>query len=622
MKIIPKYQKGGGFDSFFTLYNPVQVESPRQSSSQQRTSGDKSTQGELTQKDFFEMIKDIDGLPNEMNDIINNLVSIFQLNNLTGIDSGNLATTYLQSLNSIRLASQNKKRFDDVIAEASKNGALAEPAITMDGSLLVQDDNGKINSIDLETYNKNKDYYNSRILTVSNLADMRRYDPALIGDHNSFNIIENSIGFESFQDLLDKAKADLGNSQFSESGIYGKEALQGLSLISKLPKEKKEELLQNALDRMYGYTTSINTNTQQVQDLITYMNMVLPKRAKIWAAWKLGISDEKQAANILITQYLSGRLSDNKQLTVDFKGTMDKLSGKKSESEDSILDVEYNTAMKWLEGFGVRTDFVINPGTTNAYQVQSNTLPLTTSDGNPLGTNSTLLEASKGEYSGILDFNNASIGGKTIDPYSFGGVVLSDGKISSIDYPIDMNAYNRDGSIVPDISIQTSHARQDADKELASMGINMNSIDSIKQNYNTINQVYQKHNLNPKYNQDGSVTENWRRFGVINVAVNNNLLGMDVLDDNPLLSEINDDATIDNLISITKDEKFSKPGIINSIFGGGDHFYKGTLWIPVNSNYQAASIGTKTTGKDVLNIEYAQQARDARNNWKSGRQPK
>jgi hypothetical protein len=83
------------------------------------------------------MLKDIDGLPNEMGELITNLTNTFRLSNLTGIDTGDLATTYLSSLYKIRIAAQNKKRYDSALEEASKRGSLAEPAISMDGKLVV-----------------------------------------------------------------------------------------------------------------------------------------------------------------------------------------------------------------------------------------------------------------------------------------------------------------------------------------------------------------------------------------------------------------------------------------------------------------------------------------------------
>ena len=142
MKIIPKFQRGGGFEALFTTYVPSQVQAPRQALEQQPTSQSRSTseeeKGKLTEKDFFNMLKDIDGLPNEMGELITNLTNTFRLSSLTGIDTGDLATTYLSSLYKIRIAAQNKKRYDSALEEASKRGSLAEPAISMDGKLVVQ----------------------------------------------------------------------------------------------------------------------------------------------------------------------------------------------------------------------------------------------------------------------------------------------------------------------------------------------------------------------------------------------------------------------------------------------------------------------------------------------------
>ena len=91
---------------------------------------------------------------------------------------------------------------------------------------------------------------------------------------------------------------------------------------------------------------------------------------------------------------------------------------------------------------------------------------------------------------------------------------------------------------------------------------------------------------------------------------------MGYIDNNPLLKEVKDEATIDNLLEIVKDENFDKPGIIF----GGDHFYTGTVWIPIISDYHSALVGTKQTGGEAYSLDVASQARDQVNNYKSGRQ--
>ena len=316
MRVIPKRQKGGSmFDQFFTIYTPVRVEAPRQTT-QQKSSGtsQSSEKGRLTEKDFFDMLKDIDGLPNEMNAIVSNLMSTFQMSNLTGIDSGDLATMYLQNLFQIKVASQNKAAYDKVIEQANKNGAMAEPAISMDGKLVVQNTDGKITTVSLIDYFENKDQYAP--LTVSNLANLRAYSPELAYKSGIFDIINNSVGFESFQKLLDQAQISLGSNKYSEKSITDKQALQGLEYLQSLPEERKQEVLNQALDGNYTYLYTNDSNIQQVQSLINYLQAVIPDRMKTWAAWKLQTADKETASRALISEYLSGRINTSRALTI------------------------------------------------------------------------------------------------------------------------------------------------------------------------------------------------------------------------------------------------------------------------------------------------------------------
>lgn len=316
MKVIPKHQKGGNLDAFFTTYVPVQIQDPNQTSSRQRSSGNSqsSEKGKLTEKDFFDMLKDIDGLPNEMNAIVGNLMNTFRLSALTGVDPGDLATTYLSNLYQVKVASQNKAAYDKAVEQANKNGAMAEPAISMDGKLVVQNTDGKITTVSLIDYFENKDQYAP--LTVSNLANLRAYSPELAYKSGIFDIINNSVGFESFQKLLDQAQISLGSNKYSEKSITDKQALQGLEYLQSLPEERKQEVLNQALDGNYAYLYTNDSNIQQVQSLINYLQAVIPDRMKTWAAWKSQTADKETASRTLISEYLSGRINTSRALTI------------------------------------------------------------------------------------------------------------------------------------------------------------------------------------------------------------------------------------------------------------------------------------------------------------------
>lgn len=332
MKVTPKYQKGGSFDAFFTTYTPIQTESPRQISESQRSSGSSQSteKGKLTEKDFFDMIKDIDGLPNEMSNIVSDLMGTFQLSNLTGIDTGDLATTYLQNLYQIKIAAQNKKRYDDVLANASKNGALAEPAISMDGKLIVQNDDGSIGTVSLETYNSDRDKYQDRLLTVSNLANMRRYDPRLVNNQYIFDVIDNSMGYEAFQELLSKATQSIGSSETTGNSMFSVEgkASKGLALLQTLREDDRLRAYGSVTaEGLYEYKIIDKDQLNQINDLTSYLAAVLPDRAKTWAAFKTGQSNKNQATKDLVFQSLLGRSQDSHQFDIQYKGGMGKVQG-------------------------------------------------------------------------------------------------------------------------------------------------------------------------------------------------------------------------------------------------------------------------------------------------------
>lgn len=608
MKVTPKHQKGGNLDAFFTTYVPVQIQAPNQTSSQQRSSGNSqsSEKGKLTEKDFFDMLKDIDGLPNEMNAIVGNLMNTFRLSALTGVDPGDLATTYLSNLYQVKVASQNKAAYDKAVEQANKNGSMAEPAISMDGKLVVQNADGKITTVSLSNYFENKDQYAP--LTVSNLANLRAYSPELAYNPEVFNIITNSMGFESFQELLSKVTQTLGSSEYTRSGMFSSEgqASKGLELLMTLGKDDRLQAMGSVTaEGLYKYKVIDKTQLQQINSMLSYITSVLPDRAKTWAAFKMGTSDKNKATRDLVFQYLLSGNSQQHTIDVDYQGSMEKVTGNKSKGDATTDDIVQNTATKWLRGLGVQNVFTINPGTNYATQVLANTLPLTDSDKKYLGANSVLQQATQGEYAGILDFNSASMGMQRIDPSNFGKIVLTDGKISSIDFP---SKVLDDGTIVPDLSPQTSEAKQAADREIKQLGIDLSSISSISANYKAINDIYAKHGLEPAYNPDGTPTNNWTRFGVINASASNNALGMDQFDNNELLQPINDDAVVDNLLQVTKEENYDTN---NFLWNGVDHFYRGTVWVPVNVSYVAASAnsGIKTDQlNDIINREAALNA--------------
>lgn len=311
MKIIPKFQQGGGFNSFFTTYIPVQVQEQAQqkvvpTSTVSSKSQGESTKDKLTEKDLFDMLSDINGLPNDMDKIANGLLNMLQIENLTGVSTSDLYTKYIQNLVAVKIATQNKEEYDNAIKEANKKGSMAEPAISLDGRLIVQNSDGSISPISLEQYMNNRDQYANKLLSVSELANLRKYEPQLANKQGVVDIINNSMGYQEFQNLLSQAISTIGSSQFSGSGIISTaEAEQGLNLLKSLRKDDRLQVLGSVTSQgLYKYNIIDKNQKAQIDALTSYITVMLPNSAKTWAAIKLGTSNKDSATRSLILTYL------------------------------------------------------------------------------------------------------------------------------------------------------------------------------------------------------------------------------------------------------------------------------------------------------------------------------
>lgn len=333
MNVIPKLQQGGSFDSLFTEYKPIQTQAPRRSQQReprgQSSSKDSDEKGKLTEKDLFSMIKEIDGLPNEMRALVTNLMNTFQMSSLTGTDINNLATTYLSNLYQLKIAQQNKTKYDEALKNAQQNGAMQEPAISPDGKLIVQTEDGEVRTISLDTYFDNRDKYSP--LTVSNIAHLRAYDSDFNNNQTSFDIINNSMGFESFQKLVETAKANLGSTDYTRNGYFSAEgqASKGLALLKTLQQDDQVQAMGSVTaEGLYEYKIIDKNQLQQIKALTSYISALFPDRAKTWAAWKLQTPDKDKATQDLVLQYLLSGQTTSHQFDITYHGTMDHVMGK------------------------------------------------------------------------------------------------------------------------------------------------------------------------------------------------------------------------------------------------------------------------------------------------------
>lgn len=601
---IPKYQQGGGFESLFTIYKPIQTETPRRAAASSRKSESKekddSDKGKLTEKDLFSMLKDLDGLPNEMQTLVSSLTNTLRIARVTGQDDINdLATTYLTNLYKLKQAKYNRDLFKETYDRAVKNNSLNDIAITLNGSVLALDKDQKIVAMKPKEWVQAKQSGEYQALTNSNLLWYRSQHPEYVNNNKVLQIVENGIGLETVHKMIKDRFRDLGKTETGSETFIPKDAAKGQQIL--------EQMLQLGPEGYYKISTDLTqTDQRQVDTTLAYIYNTLPANARTRLALETADGSQKSAQSI-IGAMIFGTLDSKTKYSAQYIGTDKKLSGKGKKGSDDSLDM--NTAMKWLAGYGNKESFIVNMGSSSSYLVQSSTMPLVKMNGDYLGVNSTLQQVSEGQYSSILDLRSVSMGMKLVDPSAFGQVLLSDGKISSIDFP----CVEQNGVVMPDLSQQTRVNKEKADALIRQRGINLTDPNSIKQNYATINQIYQDNELPAAYNADGTlITTGWRRFGVINGKASNKALGMGQFDGNSLLQEDNDDNSVQNYINITKDENWDTN---NFLWNGVDHLYKGTIWIPVQVNYHSAAANMKISANEALELEQRQQTLDMQNQY-------
>lgn len=623
MKAIPKLQQGG-LAGLFANYTPIMGTQPKAQQPQQRASAPSSrgggNDGKLTEKDLFELMKDVKGLPNDMAALVKNLYEMYTVQVMSG-DTQNLAAIYLQNLMQLKNNVFNQEEYKKAYEQVKAQGGLNEYAITTNGKLVVQDRETK--QLHFMSADEIKDSTNDnlQILTNSNLLSLRAHSPGLVNDNSVLQVVENGIGMEQIAKMVQERLQSLETTETKYGGqtVRLNGSLQaGAEILSALADSEKALFDGSTkLEGLHSWELLTKTQQKQARYALHWILGSLPDNAKTLLSIKAGGADK---ATDLVWQLIQSRTGETRHLTMDFEKTWDNLIGEgkgkgkgKGDDEDPLEDTKLNIATQFLLGYGVREQFLINPGGNRAFSVSANALQLVTKDGQSLGAGSTLQDVSKGQYAGILDWSNMTMGGKPIKTSVYNQIILDDGMIHSIDFPV---ITDDKGRIVPDLRRDTLQKKKEADRHIESYGINLQDPESVRANYQRINQIYQSYGFQPAYNADGSPrSQGWRRFGVMNAKADGRALGQVLFDNNQLLSPITDDYELQALTSQIKKDNKDYTFDNNKWFGEDDTFYRGTVWVPLNVNYFAsqAGSGTTVTSAQGLQLDIRQQGLDRRN---------
>ena len=585
-----KYQAGGGLP--FVGFTPVFATSERGANTvTPETKKDKDSKGDLTSKDVLELLKDMDGLPSDMQLIMSSLQNFSMIDKMDPLglsSSSDIASRYISLINKIKVAKFNREEYNQAFNQLKGNGGLNELAITSEGMLIGTNKNG-----DFEYFTPNqvnageprKQGYS--LLTNSNLLYLRANSSNAAFNHQLTTFAQNGIGMEVITKQINDIISGLGSAKeeeegFVQMGTKGK-VKAGLKYLQKVASEVGDDSIFENMSVADYYQAGYLTEDQaaQAELALNYIKNALPANAKSLLLVKGG---SEQGADVLLKSMVYSKTSTD----VKFKATPKKMTKDSSSSNsdgDGVDKLKLSPVQMMQVGYTDHMQVTLQKGTKYATRVNAQVLPITDVNKKLLGV-TTLDKVAESTFGGALDMNNVTMGSQLIDPHALQNVQIDSTNLYVMNLPIDRSS--PDGTIKPDLAWMTKI--EEIDQTIRNQGIT---------DVATINKLYTDAGLPVLMDDNGNLNlRDYCKFGVLNGhALNSAFKDLDLLDNTVI--EIDDEDQISNVMSILNKGRGEKDRIdfdskswADSIFGTDhDSLFEGTIYIPIRTNAFTGMIG-------------------------------
>ena len=606
IKLRQKYQSGG--EILTTTFTPITVNDsstpaalPTASSSATAAKSSTSTSGQITDKDLMSMVKEIDGLPSDMNAIINNISKLYQFADMPGASSASLNTKYLQALNSVKLASFNKKQYDEAKKIVDKNGGLNEVAIDSNGLIVVQNNKGKIERISLEKYRKGKDKYMP--LSNSELLNIRAYSSPM--DNSMLEIVQNGVGMDAVNKYINSVISNMGSSKNTIDGYTQKHTTnqgsiqQGFSILQEVANNGSD--ISGGLDGLFKSKVITETQKNQATKALKYLYTTLPDNMKTYLEFRAG---SKEGAQELLQDTVLGRTKDSKEITTDYvldangqkpgakTSGSSKSSGGTSEDFDADdtgdSDDKSNPVLNIQKGTGgTKTNFKLNKGTQAEFSADGvNYYSFVDTNGKTIQDTTLSNMLAESGIQSIIDKTSISFGNQILDSDSINNVVYRNNGGTRVILPCE----RVDGKVVPKFDILDKFNQV---------------IDKVNSECTEDTPAKQRQQLTAKYLQEAGLGDLCKPNGSYDLNKICPFLVTDGYttskafkkdDSNDMITETEDENTLKFIEQIlSPDDKHQYKIDTFSWYNPADWFgyekvYKGTVYIPIVSQNQLQAI--------------------------------
>ena len=582
--MIFKFQQGGSAIPPYAVYQPVVTpETTRTSSAAASKQASAKKGNDLTDKDLLELLTKLDGLPSDMA-VLTNTLQNFYIDQQNGtIDSTNIASRYIKTIQQLKVANFNKKEYEAAYDKVSSNGGINEVAINERGYLYCT--NGK--DFKLLTVDQLKDSEGEyKALTNSELLQYRAHYPEFANKNQMLAIVKNGIGIETVNKYIHDSINNLGSASDSQEGYSMTKAgdlIKGLQDFQQAV-QRSGGKFDGTINDLYKYKYLTKTQAEQAKKAIQYIYQTMPVNAKTLLKVKSDGSDN--GALKLIETLVSSKIDTQSQFDLDLEGgpTADK-AGKSKSGKDNT-DLKTSLPLNVQKGIGGVDSFVdVDRGDGIHMSVRGTQYNLiNTPNGESIMDTSLATMLNESGLQGIVkDLRNIQFGDQKLSPEALSQITYNNTGVTRANLPI-----KADGSV----NLELLEAYEQAEKEL----------DVLRDKCpDKVKEVYDKYGISELLNSDGSY--NQRKFAPFMVTEGYTTDALSGLKDSDFVKEYrgNEDtavALIQRSLAIGKGKDVQMPDVDTfgwynpaDWFGWTDTIYKGVIYIPIDNNVNAAVYG-------------------------------
>lgn len=622
---LTRFQQGG-ITPILLDYTPVVSSYSRASDADSSSASVASTKKEdksdgITDKDLLKALDSLDALPNEVRAIQTELQNfILDQSALGGLDSTTISMKYASLIGKMKIAKFNSDQYKEAYNQIKSNGGINEIAIDTDGYIYCRNrqDPNDFERFTAQEYLQN--YNDYRAVSNQELLELRARSPELIDNNEVLKVVANGMGMPAIQTMINNAITKIGTTTMQQGGysqVQINQIQQGIENIQEASQNSNSEGTSTGI--LQKLEVMSKDQQQQAKMALQYVYSTLPKSARALLEVKAAEGGVQGGVLGLLSTFIASKLdftkTEDEQRSKDpsSKGTKSTSTAVPKGVDPTLASLQLTPVMMTQLGMGERKQIATIHGGKYGAKNYAQVVPIVNKEGAALGAATTLAKVSESQLSGMLSWEDATMGGARIDQTAMMKVAITGGKMYVMNIPIDKS--RNDGVIAPDI--RYLRRLEDADQDIE-VWKRQNRGKEITPK--EINEIYKKHQLPVLMDEYGNINaRDYAKFALFNGITKDCYLipppdGTDIV-----AEDVSKSAESYKNILLSTDpsnkEDFDEDNLWD--WNGHDTLYKATVFIPVSTNILsgAATSGQKITGAEAVEIEARNQQKERLKNY-------